>query len=92
MQGIYWVRTDLRLQDNLSLNAFMEECHEGIILWCPNKSTKRAGSHRQDFLEDSLFQFNKSLIPLGQRLHIGEDEIAIELEKILSQFSIEKIY
>ena len=92
MQGIYWVRTDLRLQDNLSLNAFMEECHEGIILWCPNKSTKRAGSHRQDFLEDSLFQFNKSLIPLGQRLHIGEDEIAIELEKILSQFSIEKIF
>ncbi len=92
MKGLYWVRNDLRLQDNLSLNAFLEECQEGLIVWCPTKSNSRAGMHRQEFLEDSLFHFNSSLKLLGQHLHIAENNAAVEFEKIVRQFSIEKIY
>ena len=92
MNGLYWVRNELRLEDNLALNAFLNECQTGIIIWCPNKSTKRAGSFRRKFLEDSLAHFNQTLISIGQELYVGESDIQYEIEKILHQFPVEKIY
>jgi deoxyribodipyrimidine photo-lyase len=92
MNGLYWVRNDLRLEDNLALNAFLNECESGIIIWTPNKSTKRAGSSRRKFQEDSLAHFNESLIRIGQELYVGESDIQYEIEKILHQFPIQKIY
>ncbi len=92
MNGLYWVRSDLRLEDNLALNAFLNECQYGIIVWCPNKSTRRAGSFRRKFLEDSLAHFNESLRSIGQKLYIAENDIDYEVEKILHQFPIHKIY
>ncbi len=92
MNGLYWIRNELRLEDNLAINAFLNECQRGIIIWCPTKSSKRAGSSRRKFLEDSLAHFNESLKTIGQELYIGESDIQYEIEKILHLFSIHKIY
>ena len=92
MLGLYWVRTDLRLSDNQALNAFLNECTEGIILWCPSKHTLKAGSFRKDFLEDMLFHFHHNLSEIGQILHIGNDKILNELPHYFKEFSFDKIY
>ncbi len=92
MRGLYWVRTDLRLNDNLALKTFLEECSEGLILWCSNKSTKSSGFFRQNFQEDTLFYFNKKLSDIGQQLHISDEEIHFELPQIFREFNFDKIY
>jgi len=92
MNGLYWIRNDIRLDDNLALNAFLNECQYGVIIWCPNKSTKRAGSVRRIFQEDSLAHFNEHLKNIGQQLFIGESDIHYEIEKLLHQFPLQKIY
>lgn len=92
MRGLYWARYDLRLHDNSALNAFLQECSEGIILWCPNESAKRANTHRHNFIMNSLMHFNLKLKERGQNLVIGKLGILPELEAITKKFNIDKIY
>lgn len=92
MRGLYWVRNDLRLHDNLTLNTFLEETNEGVILWCPTKSTGRAGLFRKNFLLDSLASFDQGLKGLGQHLNRGAAFIQNELTALHQKWPFEKIY
>ena len=86
MNTLYWFSRDLRLHDNAALLA----ASKSDMLLCvyvvdprwfkPGSLQSRAmGSHRWRFLWQSLMALEKSLRPLGQRLHIafGEPEKVI---------------
>ena len=86
MRTLYWFTRDLRLHDNAALLA----ASKSDMLLCvyvvdprwfapgPLQS-KAMGDHRWRFLWQSLMTLERSLRPLGQRLHIafGEPETVI---------------
>lgn len=86
MHTLYWFTRDLRLHDNAALLA----ASKSDMLLCvyvvdprwfapgPLQS-KAMGDHRWRFLWQSLMALERSLRPLGQRLHIafGEPETVI---------------
>ena len=86
MHTLYWFTRDLRLHDNASLLV----ASKSDVLLCvfvvdprwfsPGPMQSRAvGDHRWRFLWQSLMALERSLRPLGQRLHIayGRPEEAI---------------
>lgn len=86
MQTLYWFTRDLRLHDNAALLA---AARSDMLLcvyvvdprWFASGGfqSKAMGSHRWRFLWQSLMALERSLRPMGQRLHIafGEPEQVI---------------
>lgn len=92
MRGVYWVRNDLRLHDNKSINSFFKECDTGLLLWCPTKSYLRAGEIRKNFIDESLYHFSQSLLPFGLAFKKSNLDIVSELESIYQRAPFERLY
>ena len=50
MKSIYWLRTDLRINDNLAFNEFLNSSDELLIVFAQTKSFKCAGPIRKKFI------------------------------------------
>ena len=76
-KSLYWVTNDLRINDNLALKLASES--EQLLCvyivdekWfkSDNFQSKALGANRWHFLQSCLSDFNRSLLELGQQLHI----------------------
>ena len=95
---LYWFTRDLRLHDNAALLA----ASKSDMLLCvyvvdprwfrPGPLQCRAmGSHRWRFLWQSLMALEKSLRPLGQRLHIAYGEPGAIIPRLVREHRIARI-
>ncbi len=92
MRGLYWVRTDLRMHDNLALSRFCLECDEGILLWCPTQSYLKSETYRKNFINDCLFSFSKQISKFDQVLIQAHNPIEHELVSYIREQRIDKVY
>ncbi len=81
MKALYWVRNDLRLEDNLTLTEFLKDPGEKLLVWCETKSTARAGKHRRAFIDQSVNNFRSSLRHSGLDLIIAKESFSEFLER-----------
>jgi cryptochrome len=98
VKTLYWLTRDLRLHDNA---AMLAASRSDMLLFVyvvdprwfkPGPLQCRAmGSHRWRFLWQSLMTLEKSLRPLGQRLHITFGEPETVLPELAQNFSIDRI-
>lgn len=92
MRGLYWVRNDLRLHDNVTLRHFCSEVKEGIFLWAPTASYHRSGLHRREFIDKSVVGFQASLSSVKQGFLRANRGIREELADVIKHFNIQKVY
>lgn len=93
--SIWWIRKDLRLNDNPALNAALDGGDQIIPLFIidPNLwegewfSKRRAG-----YLVDTLSQLDQELRTRGSRLIVRSGSPERELKKLTTQFNISAIY
>ncbi|MCM0614150.1 DASH family cryptochrome [Marinobacter sediminum] len=98
MRTLYWFTRDLRLHDNAALLA----ASKSDMLLCvyvvdtrwfqsgPLQS-KAMGDHRWRFLWQSLMALERSLRPLGQRLHIAYGEPERVIPELVHSHRIERV-
>ena len=98
MSTLYWLNDDLRLRDNPALNAAAQD-DALTILFCLDErrrktdrfSNSRMGEHRWDFLRASLQDLHKSLVKLGQQLHILEGNPQLIVTSLLNSGHFQRI-
>ena len=98
MNTLYWVTKDLRLDDNPTLQraAISESL---LIAYCVDPRwfspyrfhVQSLGTHRWNFLQESLSQFNKALAPLGQSLAIYYERPEVQLVSLINELGIERL-
>lgn len=81
MKAVYWVRNDLRLEDNLALTDFLKDPGEKLIIWAETKSTARAGVYRRSFLDKSVENFRRSLEVSGLEMLTVKESFPEFLQK-----------
>ena len=91
-RGLYWLRCDLRLADNLALTNLCRECTDALIVWSPSKSYLRAGAARKSYIDRSLAAFDEQIKLRGLNLVRLKDSIDSSLTKILTELKIKKIF
>lgn len=98
MKTLYWVTQDTRLDDNPALLRAAAS-DSLLIVYCvdPRWFAPRryqlasVGSHRWNFLQESLCEFNRSLLPLGQRLLVCYERPEIQLPTLVRQHGIGRL-
>ncbi len=98
MKTLYWVTKDLRLDDNPALqHAATSESL--LIAYCVDPRwfspyrfhVSSLGTHRWNFLQESLSQFNKALASFGQSLAIYYERPEIQLVSLINELGIERL-
>lgn len=92
MKSLYWLRNDLRLQDNLALVEFCQRASNGLVVWCPTPSFFRADILRRHFILASLLEMKKALSLLGNQLIIFKKPISDVLPHFITQNAIEAVF
>ena len=68
MKGLVWLRSDLRIDDNLALNAAIKKCDEVVALYIFSQSQWEIHSEsnvKHEFLFKNLSQLKDSLEKLN---------------------------
>ena len=92
MQSIYWVRSDLRIHDNLALNNFCELSKKGLLIWCPTSSYLRAESIRKSFNDQCLTCFSEQLKKYGLSLTVKNKKMPQILAALIATYKIDHIF
>jgi deoxyribodipyrimidine photo-lyase len=98
MKTLYWLTQDLRLDDNPTL-AHAAKTDALVLVFCVNPRwfspyryhLASMGSHRWNFLQESLSDLNHSLIRLDQNLHIIYERPEIALSAIIKESNIDRL-
>jgi len=92
MKAIYWLRNDLRIHDNATLNLFCEQAAQGLVVWCASASFHRAGELRQSFVLHSLEEISVRLKTKGLPVIRSFNQAREIVPKLAQQYSIDKIF
>lgn len=65
MTALYWIRSDMRISDNLTLARCLEQNQDIIFVFSMTKSLKRAGHFRRKFMSDCFNSFKSELEDRG---------------------------
>ena len=91
MRTLYWVRNDLRLHDNETLQHFVSSSKEGLLLWFENYSYRRALLNRKNYIDSALAEFQKDLQVYNLKLAVSHESIYESLEKLISEYKFDQI-
>ena len=99
-RGILWFRTDLRLTDNLALQAAIQQCEEIIPVYVFDEQWlgedqwgfRRIGPFRKRFLLESLQDLKEHLTELKSDLIIEQGRPENILPEIAEKYNCEKIF
>ena len=90
---IWWIRRDLRLQDNQALAQALSHSSVVIPLFILDPHLLRIEAQsRKDFLFNALDSLNSDLLDHGSRLIIREGDPLLELQKVFEESGAEKIF
>jgi len=93
MKGLVWLRSDLRIDDNLALNAAIKKCDEVVALYIFSQSQWEIHSEsnvKHEFLLKNLSQLKDSLEKLNIPLIGINSDTYKTLPQDLSSFAVEK--
>jgi deoxyribodipyrimidine photo-lyase len=98
--SIVWFKNDLRLQDNETLVAAINESEQIIPVYCIDDNYfettkygfKKTGSFRAQFLFESLIDLDNNLRALGSGLLIVQGKPEEELIKIARQYNVKNVH
>ncbi|HAG72403.1 MAG TPA: deoxyribodipyrimidine photolyase [Gammaproteobacteria bacterium] len=98
MKTLYWLTHDLRLDDNPCI-ARAAASESLIMVYCINPRwfspfryhLPSLGTHRWNFLQESISDFNRSLLDLGQRLLVVYQRPEIALCELIDLHKIERL-
>lgn len=96
---LIWFKTDLRLEDNETLQYAVSHAEEIVPVYCFDdmhfETTKyglqKTGSFRAQFLLESLENLNLNLEKLGSKLVIIKGKPEIEIPKLAQHFRAQKV-
>ena len=90
---IWWIRRDIRLQDNQALAQALSHSSIVIPLFILDpRLLKIEAQSRKDFLFNALDSLNSDLLDRGSRLIIREGDPLLELQKVFEESDAEKIF
>ena len=98
-KGIFWFTTDLRLDDNPALSFAATQMDQLILVYCPEPSERLSSfqtgqsvsENRQQFINQSLVDLQRSLKSLGQHLMICEQPKQY-LSQIIENYGITHVF
>jgi len=99
-RAIIWFKTDLRLHDNETLVAAIEDSEEIIPVYCLDEAHfktsefgfKKTGNFRTPFLIEALIDLDKNLRALGSGLIVVKGKPEIEIIKLAQQYQVQKVF
>lgn len=92
---IHWFRRDLRITDNSSLTAAVEEGDEVIPVYILSEWKKDhawTGAARQEFLCDSLSSLSQNIESIGGRLIIRQGDAVDQLLRLAAEVKATSIF
>lgn len=92
MRGLYWVRNDLRLHDNITLRHFCRDVDEALFLWAPSASYQRSGLFRREFIDNNVAGFQAMLSSFQQAMILSSNVIREELAAVIQHYKIQKVF
>jgi deoxyribodipyrimidine photo-lyase len=97
MNGIYWVRSDLRLFDNDALSACLtagdsDPRREIIFVFPQTKSLGRAGPLRLKFIEECRSEYRRELLSQGFKVLTTDQLFSEFIASDQSHLSIDRLY
>jgi deoxyribodipyrimidine photo-lyase len=92
MRAGYWLRNDIRLNDNIALFKFCLEASEGIIFWCPDRNFRRLSEFKQQSTMHALFSLNQKMMKFKQEVVIFDQPINQISPLIFRDLKIQRIY
>ncbi len=92
MRAIYWIRNDLRFQDNLALIQFCKEADEGLVVWCGSRSLDRAGPKRRAFIYATLKEFSQRAEANGVPVMISEKYAPDILPELVATHRVDTLF
>ncbi len=92
MRALYWLRNDLRIADNQTLNEFCQQSETGTIVWCMTPSLRRARSFRRAFALATLTNLAIRLKAMGLQIYIFEGTASEILPQLISDNAIETLF
>lgn len=93
--NIWWIRRDLRLNDNQALHGAMSSGKDVIPLFIFDPklmSSPNVGSRRKNFLRSCLFELDKDLQERGSKLIIRKGNPIKVLVDMVKDIGVERIY
>ena len=99
-RGLLWFRTDLRLSDNLALQAALDQCADIVPVYIFDEQWlgtdhwgfQRTGPFRLQFLLESLQDLKSHLKEVGSDLIIERGNPAELLPKIAAEYTCDAIF
>jgi deoxyribodipyrimidine photo-lyase len=99
-RAIVWFKTDLRLQDNETLQKSAEWADEIIPVFCFNKQcdeqtqfgTKKMGEHRKQFLLQSLMELEEQLTARNSGLIFCKGDPVNEILRLAKLYNVQRVY
>lgn len=92
MRCLYWLRNDLRVQDNKALNDFCRLSTNGAVVWFPTASLQRAGHFRRSFVLGSLDHHLQNLKKLGLEFYMFSESASQCLPSLISENQIDTVF
>ncbi len=92
MRSLYWVRNDLRLHDNSSLNDFCARSAQGVFIWCPTPSFFRADVFRRSFILASLQEFKNQIEKRGGTFLIFQEPAEVVIPELVRKHKFEALF
>ena len=92
MAALWWIRRDLRLNDNLTLNKALENGPILPVFVLDPILLKNTGTRRQDFLFSSLSELDSQLRSRGSYLVVRKGKPLEVLEQLLKDTAATVIY
>ncbi|MBU62147.1 MAG: deoxyribodipyrimidine photolyase [Opitutae bacterium] len=94
-KGVYWLRNDLRISENLALARAISECDEVLLVkvfddrtWDPS----RMSSIRANFALQSLYALHGKVNDLGGVIDFIHGRASEEIPKIMKSWGAERCY
>ncbi|MHB8135622.1 MAG: cryptochrome/photolyase family protein [Anaerolineaceae bacterium] len=91
--NIWWIRRDLRLEDNHALAGAMRDSNEVIPVFILDEDLLAiSAAKRQSFLFAGLASLDRDLQKLGSRLIVRKGNPLVEIPKLVNKYDIKHVY
>lgn len=95
--GLYWFRHDLRIDDQPALTRLTKSVDKALLVYCIDPDwfrqgrygTTHIGTHRQQFLYDSLVDLNRQLERFNQHLIVLVGDSVTQLSQLIVDYNID---
>lgn len=92
MASLYWVKADLRIQDNQALNEFLHSQGPHIAVFYQDESYQRAEKFRKKFIDEVVHSFFAKMQTIGCQTFIVKEDFLKSLAELYHQQRIDKIF